>query len=80
MRHALPDRARGFGRYALSEAFLVGDPVGRYYAGRLLRHRGAWRFFAWRLHDRHGRFVGELSDPMPLSVGPHGRLRVDVPD
>ena len=69
-----------FGDYRLSDGgFLVGDPVGRHYAGRLLRHRGAWQFFAWRLHDEHGRFVGELSEPMPVSADGDGRPRVEVP-
>jgi hypothetical protein len=45
----------------------------------LLWHRGAWQFFAWRLYDEHGRFVGELSEPMPVSADGDGRPRVDVP-
>ena len=69
-----------FGPYALrGDAFLVGDPVGRHYAGRLLRHGGSWQFLAWRLRDARGRFVGELSDPMPLTEDAEGLLRVAVP-
>jgi beta-fructofuranosidase len=69
-----------FGSYALStDAFLAGDPVGHWYAGRLVRHGGAWHFFAWRLRDEHGAFVGELSDPMPVSVGTDGSLEVALP-
>jgi beta-fructofuranosidase len=72
--------ARKFGDYALDEdRFLVGDPVGRHYGGRLLRHGGGWQFFAWRLYDEKGGFVGELSDPMPVTAGPGGRLGVGVP-
>jgi beta-fructofuranosidase len=72
--------AERFGEYALdTDDFLVGDPRGRYYAGRLVRHRGAWAFLAWRLRDEHGRFVGALSDPMPLSVADDGSLAVAVP-
>ena len=76
--HCLTARER-FGPYALGdERFLVGDAVGRYYGGRLLLHRGAWQFFAWRLRDARGDFVGELSDPMPVSASPDGRVRVHV--
>jgi beta-fructofuranosidase len=69
-----------FGDYTLSEdRFLVGDPVGRYYGGRLLRHGGTWHFLAWLMHDERGGFVGELSDPMVLRAGAHGPLCVHVP-
>jgi beta-fructofuranosidase len=66
-----------FGGYALDgDDFLVGNP---FYAGRVLHHRGAWAFLAWRLHDEHGRFAGNLSDPMAIEVGADGSLSVDVP-
>ena len=72
--------AEKFGDYALDEdCFLVGDAVGRHYAGRLLQHGGAWMFFAWLLYDERGVFVGELSDPMPVNTGTDGRLSVRVP-
>jgi beta-fructofuranosidase len=68
-----------FGRYTLDrDRFLVGDPAGRYYAGRLLRRDGAWYFFAWLHHDEDGCFLGELSDPMPLTVHPDGALSVQI--
>lgn len=69
-----------FGRYALDrDSFLLGDPVGRYYAGRLLRHRGKWYFVAWRQFDEHGHFAGELSDPMPVTVSADGAPAVHEP-
>jgi beta-fructofuranosidase len=69
------------GPYALDRhEFLVGDPDrGRHYAGRLLRHAGAWHFFAWRMHDADGAFLGELSDPMPVAIGADGAPTVRVP-
>ena len=69
-----------FGPFALStDAFLVGDPVGRWYAGRLLERDGAWHFFAWRLRDERGAFAGELSDPMPVRTTADGGLEVAPP-
>jgi beta-fructofuranosidase len=67
-----------YGRYALAtDDFLVGDPVGRHYAGRVLQHRGAWHFLAWRLYDEHDEFIGELGDPMPLRIREDGSLSVE---
>ena len=50
--------------------FLAGDAAGSHYAGRVLEHGGRRHFFAWRQHDAHGDFLGELSDPMELRDGP----------
>ncbi len=70
-----------FGPYAPARtALLVGDAPSRYYAGRLIRRHGAWCFLAWRRHDGDGRFLGELSDPMPLTVHADGSLSVQLPD
>ena len=69
-----------FGRYTLDrDAFLAGDPRSRYYAGRLIQRDGRWLFLAWRSDSGDGRFLGELSDPMPLTVHPDGSLSVQLP-
>jgi beta-fructofuranosidase len=69
------------GPYALDrDDFLVGDPdLGRHYAGRMIRHGGAWQFLAWRMHGPDGVFLGELSDPMPVRADADGSLSVQVP-
>jgi beta-fructofuranosidase len=65
------------GPYALDrDDFLLGDPRGRYYAGRLLRRCDDWLMFAWWNLEEGGRFIGELSDPMPLVVDADGSLSV----
>jgi beta-fructofuranosidase len=67
------------GPYVLErDAFLLGDPQVSFYAGRVLRHRDAWWLFAWRHVDGKGRFFGELSDPMPLTVDDAGSLWVQA--
>jgi beta-fructofuranosidase len=59
--------------------FLVGDPQGRLYAGRVVPARdGSLRFMAFLKNDAHGKFVGELSDPLPVSVREDGSLHVDA--
>jgi beta-fructofuranosidase len=57
------------------DAFLVGSPEIGLYAGRVIHHTGAWQFLAWH-HTVGNRFLGELSDPMPLVVEPDGTLTV----
>lgn len=66
------------GPYALErDDFLLGDERARHYAGRLLKHRGDWHFFAWESEDHAGRFIGRLSDPMPVLLD-NGVLQVDA--
>lgn len=64
----------------LDDPFLVGDAAGTFYAGRLLHTATqGWMFFAARIFDAAGNFIGEVSDPMPLKVWPDGRLSVTGP-
>ena len=68
------------GPYTLADGpFLVGDDVASRYAGRILRHDGEHHFFAWENVDADGRFVGALSDPLPVSAAPGGGLAVAQP-
>ena len=61
------------------DEFLVGDPIGRLYAGRMVHAPcGALVFLAFENFDTNGRFTGGLSDPMPVTVLQDGRLRVDA--
>jgi beta-fructofuranosidase len=47
------------------------------YAGRLVQDRaGEWFLFAFHHVDADGAFIGALSDPIPVSWGPDGDLRV----
>lgn len=59
--------------------FLLGDPAGKFYAGRVLRARdGSLCLMAFLKHGEDGAFVGELSDPVPLLVREDGTLHADV--
>lgn len=47
--------------------FMVGDPAGSLYAGKIIQNAaGQWMFLAWRNLDVTGQFLGELSDPYPV--------------
>ena len=57
------------GPFELSRAALVTDQT--LYSGRLIRDRAGQRLMlAFRNTDGEGRFVGEITDPMPVSWGP----------
>jgi beta-fructofuranosidase len=64
-------------RYTTQE-FLVGDRVGTLYAGKLVpAPGGGWVFMATRLLTSDGTFVGELGDPLPVTVDDAGNLSVN---
>ena len=53
-------------------------PLGPLYAGKLLEAGdGVWRFLAFR-GDGDRRFLGELTDPLPVRLDGAGRIVVDV--
>ena len=63
-------------RYTTDE-FLADDAVGSFYAGKLAQDPdGDWVFLAWRQFTPDGTFMGELSDPMPMTVVSAGNLYV----
>jgi beta-fructofuranosidase len=84
-----PTEARTAGTHALSSArgptgpfdwsthqLLDGDDQQRWYGGKIVTDMsGQQQFLAWRQHDDSGRFVGEIGDPVPVSVE-EGRLIV----
>lgn len=60
---------------SLDDDLLLGDPVGSHYSGKLVKAPdGRWQFLAFRLFEPDGEFVGVLSDPMPVTIGPNGTL------
>ncbi len=63
----------------ISEAPLVGDAPGTFYAGRVVEDpAGDLVFLAWRSRDDEGRFLGGLSNPAPIVQQGDGRLTVDA--
>ena len=61
----------------LTDDFLVGDEVGTLYTGKLLQDTaGNWQCIAFRNFTPEGELIGELTDPMPVTVAEDGRLTV----
>jgi beta-fructofuranosidase len=63
----------------LDHKYMVGDAHGSLYSGKLVQNpAGAWVFLAFHNFTADGAFVGDLADPMPVTVSPDGRLHVDT--
>jgi beta-fructofuranosidase len=61
-------------RYTRDE-FLVGDLTGSFYSGKIVqRPADGFVFLACRHFSKDGVYLGELSDPVPLTVGDSGEL------
>lgn len=62
----------------LTDEFLVGDEQGALYSGKLAQDAaGDWHYLAFRNYAANGAFIGELADPLPVTVAPDGRLTVE---
>lgn len=57
---------------------LTGD---EFYAGRAVQTPGGdWALLAFTNHIRSGDFVGQVTDPIPLSWSPSGTLTAHIPE
>lgn len=56
--------------------FIYADPIGTLYAGRVVHDDAGPVVLATVNFDAEGRFVGRISNPMPLEVGVDGSLRI----
>ena len=64
----------------LTHDFLIGDPVGSLYSGKVVEGPdGRPYFLAWRNFTPDGAFVGELADPFQVAVDGEGNLSVGRP-
>lgn len=62
-----------------SDKFLVGDPLGKFYAGKLVQDQQKnWNYLAFRMYAADNSFIGELSDPLHIYIDPSGSLTVDT--
>lgn len=60
-----------------SDEFLAGDEIGSLYAGKLAQGTdGEWVLLASRMFAPDGAFIGELSDPFPVTIERAGDLSV----
>ena len=61
------------GGFDIANSHLLSDD--RLYSGRLVRNRsGKWMLLAFHNQDANGEFVGEVSDPIPVTWDHNGHL------
>lgn len=63
-----------------TEQILFADKTGSLYSGKLVQAPGGeWVFMAFRNLDSSGNFIGDIIDPLPVSIDSNGVLRVGFP-
>ena len=63
----------------LTDDFLVGDPTGRLYSGKIIQDTNRrWWFLAFHNFGDNGEFIGTIADPLPLVIHGDGRLTVEI--
>jgi beta-fructofuranosidase len=74
--YLVADNPLGPFRY-LTDTFLSGDEQGSLYSGKLIQDAGGrWQFLAFKNFSAQGQFIGELADPIQVTVLSEGRLEV----
>lgn len=64
--------------HSTTDNFFAGDKIGSLYAGKLVQAPDQkWVFLAARQFTPQGKFLGELSDPVPLVVDNAGNLHIE---
>ena len=59
----------------LTNEFLVGDKIGSLYSGKVIRNpEGEWVYMAFRGNGPDNRFIGDLIDPLPVTIAQDGKI------
>ena len=59
---------------------LYADPIGRLYSGKLVQGPDQqWYFMSWRNMTTYGKFLGDISEPLPVVTDHAGNLIVIPP-
>ncbi len=78
--YLVADAALGPFSYSTHE-FLSGHPTGLDYAGKLGQGPdGGWNFLAWRNYAPDGSFIGDLIDPLPITLDADRNLVLARPE
>jgi beta-fructofuranosidase len=65
------------GPWTAAKPFLDGSNPCKRYAGKIVEQNGKLFIMGFLYIDADGKFVGRVSDPVPLSVGIDGILKVE---
>jgi beta-fructofuranosidase len=64
------------GPWTAARPFLDGSTPCTRYAGKIVKNDGKLFIMGFLYHDRDGNFIGQVCDPIPLSIDADGRLKV----
>ncbi len=63
--------------HSRTEKLLLGDLQGTHYGGKILRVGGdEWVLMAMRHYNANGHFVGELADPLRITIDKAGQIDI----
>ena len=61
-----------------TEKILYADDIGSQYAGKLVKGpQSEWYFLSWTQYSVGGTFVGEIADPLPVTIRENGDLFIE---
>ncbi|MCD4686804.1 MAG: family 43 glycosylhydrolase [Anaerolineae bacterium] len=61
----------------ITDEFMVGDAQSSLYSGKLIQGPdGMWQYMGFHDKAPDGEFIGEICDPLPVTVAEDGRLLV----
>jgi beta-fructofuranosidase len=65
------------GPWTAARPFLDGHNPGKRYAGKIVEQEGKLFIMGFLYCDAEGKFIGKVSDPVPLSIDQNGILKVE---
>jgi len=65
------------GPWTMPKPFLDGSLPCKRYAGKIVELGGKLFIMGFLYYGRDGKFIGQVSDPVPLRVDSHGHLHVE---
>lgn len=64
-----------------SDDVLLGDELGSFYSGKLIKNNtGEWKFITALFNRGSKGFIGDISDPMSIHIEKNGEIQIQNPN